>query len=254
MKDKVFAFDLDGTLALSKSPIDQQMKDLLKRISQFNPVCVISGGRWQQFQEQLLDHLAEGTVKGNIHCFPTCGTTYYRYINGAWEQVYDHPLNQDEKNDILATFDTAMALSGYDEQVTFGDIIEDRGTQITFSALGQKAPIAMKEDWDPDGSRRSIMVEIMRPMLPEFDVRFGGTTSIDVTRKGHDKRLAVEKIKEHLGAKISDIVYFGDRIHPKGNDYAVYETGVECIPVDDHIDCVWKVLQFMRTLILWRGD
>jgi HAD superfamily hydrolase (TIGR01484 family) len=254
MKRKIFAFDLDGTLAESKSPIDGQMKNLLKQISQFNPICVVSGGNWGQFQEQLLDHLVEGTVKGNLHCFPTCGTTYYRYRDGDWEQVYNHPLSVDEKNDILATFDTAMALSGYDEPVTFGDVIEDRDTQITFSALGQKAPIMMKEEWDPDGSRRSIMVEIMRPMLPGFDVRFGGTTSIDVTRKGHDKRLAVEKIKEYLKVEDREIVYFGDKLLPKGNDHAVYKAGIECIPVDNHIDCVWKVLQFMRTLVLWHGE
>ena len=254
MRKKIFAFDLDGTLARSKGPIDDQMKALLKRISQFNPVCIISGGCWEQFQEQLLDHLTEGTVRGNIHCFPTCGTTYYRFSSGDWKQVYSHPLSKDEKNDILASFDTVMAATNYDEPITFGDVIEDRDTQITFSALGQKAPLGLKEGWDPDGFRRSIMVEMMRPLLPDFDVRFGGTTSIDVTRKGHDKGLAIAKIKEYLKVQDNDIVYFGDRICPKGNDYAVYKAGIECIPVDDHIDCVWKVLQFMRTLILWHGE
>lgn len=96
---KIFAFDLDGTLAQSKGPIDDQMKDLLRQLSQRYVICIISGGRWQQFQEQLIDHLVEGTRKGNIHCFPTCGTTYYRFQDQEWRQIYNHPLEQSEKDE-----------------------------------------------------------------------------------------------------------------------------------------------------------
>lgn len=241
----VYAFDLDGTIAASKSPIDAQMQKLLHELLTRKQVAVISGGKWEQFQDQLIGQLS-GPHLGRLHCFPTCGTTYYRYRNEAWEQVYDNPLSPGEKAEIIAAFDTATAVVYYGEPKTYGDVIEDRNSQITFSALGQKAPLKFKEAWDPDGEIRSQMVEVMRPLLPGFDVRFGGTTSIDVTRKGHDKTLAINAIKEHLKCSYNNIVYFGDRIKPQGNDYAVYKMGIECVPVDDHIDCVWKVLAHLR--------
>jgi len=35
-----------------------------------------------------------------------------------------------------------------------GELIEDRGSQITYSGLGQFAPLAEKVKWDPDFSKR----------------------------------------------------------------------------------------------------
>ena len=55
MKRRVIAFDLDNTLADSKSPISQQMVVLLDELLTKFQVCVISGGKFAQFEEQLLN-------------------------------------------------------------------------------------------------------------------------------------------------------------------------------------------------------
>ncbi|MHA2135825.1 MAG: HAD-IIB family hydrolase [Candidatus Thorarchaeota archaeon] len=259
---KVFVFDLDGTLAISKGPIDRQMIQILKGLLEHHIVCVVSGGKWQQFKDQMIDHLVDSggmntALLNNLHCFPTSGTTYYRHARlnsddirqyAQFDQVYNLALTKEEKVEILVAFDVALAETGYDVVEPYGDVIEDRETQITFSALGQEAPHELKKGWDPLREKRRAMMDIMQPMLPGFDVRLGGTTSVDVTRKGCDKRLAIKKILEHFPVMIQDLVFFGDALEPGGNDHAVYEYGVECIPVDNHIDCAWKVRQYVKTL------
>ena len=153
-------------------------------------------------------------------------------------------LTRDEKLDIMSVFDLALSEVEYYEPKTYGDIFEDRGSQITFSALGQKAPCRAKKYWDPHVVKRLEIMRVMRPELPNFEIRSGGTTSIDVTRKGCDKSFAISKIIKILGVSIDEMVFFGDAIHAGGNDYAVYEAGVLSIPVDNHIDCLWKMKQF----------
>ena len=52
-------FDLDDTLAPSKSPVPPDVADSLRRLLEVVEVCVISGGQWMQFHDQLLAHRAE---------------------------------------------------------------------------------------------------------------------------------------------------------------------------------------------------
>jgi phosphomannomutase len=50
-------FDLDGTLAESKLPLDAEMAALLARLLEVVKVAVISGGAWAQYEKQVLSHL-----------------------------------------------------------------------------------------------------------------------------------------------------------------------------------------------------
>ena len=60
------------------------------------------------------------------------------------------------------------------EENPWGNIIEDRGSQITFSALGQEAPLDAKRAWDPDGTKKAALRDAVQPDVPELDVRGGG--------------------------------------------------------------------------------
>ena len=62
-------------------------------------------------------------------------------------------------------------------------------------------------------------------------MRGGGSTSIDVTRKGIDKAYGVGKLLEKLGCGIDNLLFIGDRLDEAGNDYPVYEMGVASVPV-----------------------
>jgi hydroxymethylpyrimidine pyrophosphatase-like HAD family hydrolase len=112
-------------------------------------------------------------------------------------------------------------------------MIEDRGSQITFSGLGQLAPLAEKKKWDPDFKKRKRIETILTKLIPEFSVHLGGATSIDVTKPGIDKAYGIRKLRDILGISIPEMIFVGDAIFPGGNDYPPEEAGVFSIEVKD---------------------
>jgi phosphomannomutase len=234
MKRRVIAFDLDNTLADSKSPITEHMADLLNGLLKRFQVCVISGGKFAQFESQLLDHLkATPHALTALHIMPTCGTRYYRFdvATEAWQQVYAEDLPADKKAMIVAALNKGADALGFRETKLWGEQIEDRGSQVTFSALGQEAPVANKEAWDPDGAKKRKLRDYVAKEIPEFEVRVGGSTSIDVTKHGIDKAYGMKKLIALLGVAKEELIFVGDRLDEGGNDYPVKAMGVDCLQV-----------------------
>lgn len=242
------AFDLDDTLAPSKSAIDPRMLDLLERLLDRVEVCVISGGNFAQFDAQLLSgltHLSEETLAG-LHLLPTCGTQYYRRVEGEWRASYREELSDDQKSRAInALTDTAQTL-GFWESDTWGEIIEDRGSQITFSALGQHAPVEAKKAWDPTGEKKNALRSAVAELLPDLEVRSGGSTSVDITRKGIDKAYGMRKLAEQTGYTLDEMLFVGDRLDPEGNDYPVLAMGVTCHAVEGWEDTAVFLDEFLR--------
>jgi phosphomannomutase len=241
MVRKVIAFDLDGTLAPSKSPLPDRMGIALSNLLDKYQVCVISGGKFEQFEKQLLGNLkADPSKLKKLHLMPTCGTRYYRYdeANADWRKVYAEDFSQQQKAKIIKVLDEVVGELGYRESKTYGETIEDRGSQITFSALGQdivdelgEEGIKLKEAWDPDNKKKNHIRDTAAPRLEEFEVRVGGVTSIDVTKPGIDKAYGMRKLMEELGINKEDILFIGDRLAEGGNDYPVKAFGIDCIEI-----------------------
>lgn len=229
---QLIVFDLDGTLAESKSPLDAEMSTLLGALLGIVEVAVISGGNWQQFEEQVLSNLPNDKYLKHLSLLPTCGTKFYQYKSG-WSYLYSEDFTAGEKERIIGSLKRAIALSGFKAERIWGEPIEDRGSQVTFSALGQQAPLEEKKRWDPDFAKRKQIKAILDTLIPEFSVHLGGTTSVDVTRPGIDKAYGIEKLRDILGIPIDEMIFIGDALFVGGNDYPVTETGVVTIQVRD---------------------
>lgn len=229
---KLIVFDLDGTLAESKSPLDADMATLLNELLGMVRVAIISGGDWPQFEKQVLEKLGQNNNLINLSLLPTCGTKFFQYA-AEWEKIYSEDFTVDEKAKIVAAFHQAIREAGYRVERCWGEQIEDRGSQITFSALGQQAPLVEKEKWDHDFAKRTKIKAILDTYIPEFSVRMGGTTSIDVTKPGIDKAYGIRKLRDILGISIEEMIFIGDAIFPGGNDYPPKEIGVLSICVRD---------------------
>ncbi len=209
-----------------------EVADSLGALLSARQIGVMSGGAFSQFERQFLSRLPDKTALfKNLFLFPTCATSFYRY-EADWITVYEEPLTAEEKNKILAAFQAVFRDTGFKpEKKIYGEIIEDRGSQITFSALGQQAPYHVKSTWDPDAVKRLRISKALSCHIPEFEIRIGGTNSIDVTRKGIDKAYGIKKIKEILRVPERDMLFIGDALFPGGNDYPAYEAGVDCLSV-----------------------
>ena len=229
---KLLIFDLDGTLAESKSAVDEEMAGLLADLTEATRVSIISGGAWPQFREQVVGNLPKRTRFANLLLLPTCGTKFYSYRDG-WRLLYSEDFRPEQKSEIIAALNDAFAQAGLEVAETWGEQIEDRGGQITFSALGQLAPLEKKKLWDADFAKRQKLKECLIERIPHYSIRLGGATSIDVTRAGIDKGHGIRKLAEFLAVDTAEMLYVGDALFPGGNDYPAKAMGLESIEVRD---------------------
>ncbi len=245
---KVIVCDLDGTLAKSKSTLTPEMSDVLCRLLSKHYIAVVSGGAYSQFQKQFLSSFNCDKEKfKNLSFFPTMGSTcyIYDYTNDGWKQIYDEKFTDEEKKEIMDALTEAIAGSGLDLSNPYGEIIEDRGSQVTFSGRGQDAPIEVKVTWDRDQSKRRLLMDAIKAKIPQYEIGIGGTTSIDITRKGIDKAYAIGKIKELLKANDDDIIFVGDALYKGGNDSPVKKTKVDYIQEDGPDETIGFLEQYL---------
>ncbi|WP_020098189.1 HAD-IIB family hydrolase [Microbacterium sp. 11MF] len=247
---RLVAFDLDDTLAPSKTAIDPRMGDLLLRLAERVEVAIISGGQLQQFQTQVVDRLPEtdAATLDRLHLMPTCGTQYYRLTTDGIETVYALSLTDDEKSRALAAVEEEATRLGLWESETWGPILEDRGSQITFSALGQSAPLDAKTAWDPTGEKKNTLRDAVAARIPDLEVRSGGSTSVDITHRGIDKAYGMRKLAEQTGIPLGDMLFVGDRLDEHGNDYPVLAMGVTCHAVEGWEDTAAFLDELIPTL------
>lgn len=247
---RLVAFDLDDTLAPSKAKIDDRIANLLRLLLQRVEVAIISGGNEQQFRTQVIARLngALASELSRLHLLPTCGTRYLRHDGEGFAAVYTHDLSDEEKTAAMTALREEAEHLGLWESAPWGDILEDRGSQITFSALGQQAPGDAKKAWDPDGSKRSALRAAVAARLPSLEVRSGGSTSVDITRAGIDKAFGMHELSARTGIPLADFLFYGDRLDEGGNDYPVRAIGVPSVAVEGWEDTADKLDALLDTL------
>ena len=239
-KKDLFVFDLDGTLVPTKSPMDAEMSRLLTRLLQVKKVAVIGGNKYAVFQELFLRRFkCSKKLLQKLFLFPTTSTVFYRYNHG-WKKIYALHLNKAEVAKIKKAFRDTFKEIGYQHpSKTYGTLIEDRGTQVSFSVYGQdivkilgRKGVKTKEQWLKNNfSMKMKITRLVAKKLPNFEVRAAGFTTIDVTKKGIDKAYGIRQIQKHLKIPIRKMFFIGDAIFPGGNDYAVVRTGVDYLPI-----------------------
>ena len=233
--NQLVAFDLDGTLDESKQPLQEPMGEALADLLGVAQVAVISGGDWPQFEKQVASRLPARADLTRLGRMPTPGPQLYRN-DGAWSAVYAELFDEAQKQAIFEAFDASLKATGFVPEKTWGERIEDRGSQITFSALGQQAPLDAKEHWDPDFAKRKVIQADLRTRLPGLSINMGGATSIDITREGVDKAYGLKKLRDASGIALEAMMFIGDAIFPGGNDYPAKELGLDTVRVRDPQD------------------
>ncbi|MEO5627754.1 MAG: HAD-IIB family hydrolase [Candidatus Saccharimonadales bacterium] len=233
---KVIAFDLDDTLAVSKSAMSDRMATLLGNLSEKYQICIISGGKFEQFQMQVIDRLEiphKHLIK--FHMMPTCGTRYYRFDvkTETWQMQYAEDLSAEQKQEIIEILEEEAKKVDLKNPKKWGPVIEDRQSQISYSILGQKAPPEEKYKWaEKHTDIKKLFHARVAERLPDLEVRLGGQTTIDITRLGIDKAYGMQKLIEKLGISKRDVLFIGDKLQEGGNDYPVKAMGIDSIEVD----------------------
>jgi len=241
VKKKLIIFDLDGTLAPSKSLLPDRMAELLNQLLTKFQVCIISGGKYELFQRQVLTRITtDPALLKKLHLMPTNGTRYYRFENDDWIEKYAEDIASEDKARIAKALEKGLDESGYRQKKVYGKLIEDRQSQVSLSVFGQEIVaelgdegIRIKEAWDPDNSKKLRLCKIIAPTIPDFEVRAAGATTIDVTKPGIDKAYGVGKLLAELDVAKEDALFIGDKLMEGGNDYPVKAMGIESLAIND---------------------
>ena len=235
MKEKkIICFDLDGTLAPSKERLDDEMAELISKLLENYYVSIITWWWEDRFRKQIFDYITDDVelLSKFIPC-PNCGTKMYRFENGEWNKLYSLDFSQDEKDLILSSMEEVMDLLDLRPEKVWWEIVEDRWSQITFSALGQQAPLEEKLVWDPDFKKRKAIQAELEKRIPNFSINSGWSTSIDITMKWVDKAFWVKKLVENFPVELDEILFIWDAVFPGGNDYPPFTIWVDSVKVDD---------------------
>jgi hydroxymethylpyrimidine pyrophosphatase-like HAD family hydrolase len=147
--------------------------------------------------------------------------------------ICSEDFTANEKGKIIGALQQVVGASGFAAEKVWGENIEDRDSQITYSALGQQAPIQEKKKRDPGFATRKAMKARLDQLIPKYSVHFGGTTSVDVPKPGIDKAFGIRKLRGTLGVSIEEMIFIGDALFPGGNDYPAEKAGAYPIRVRD---------------------
>lgn len=240
---KVIIADVDDTICESCQVISPEMADQIARmIRPGYEFAFISGTKSQDLQNMISSRLKE-----KHHLLATTGTNYAIVEGDAVSVVYNNSFAPEEKDEIFAALKKMISHYNIKSLTTEEDQLQDRDSQITLSAIGRNAPSNLKAAYDPDGSKRKEWIKFLKEHLDEnkYDIKIGGTTSIDVTRKGLDKEWGIKAFAKHHNIPLNSILFFGDKLHQEGNDFPATKI-VDCIAVKSPKD----TLQQLRAIEL----
>jgi phosphomannomutase len=223
---KHFFFDLDKTIAPARQPILSEMFDLLSRVNQ--DIVIVSGQEVPKIKWQSNSLPAIRLGQNGNHAVDVDDT-----------ELWNIPLSPEHQREILEHIDALLAIVDHEVNHEWNPI-ENRGAQITFSPIGNTAPVDVKMVYDPDRLKRNALLARVPFISNELTVKIGGSTSLDYIHKDRHKGTNVHKLIKHKGWNHDDCVYFGDGLFPGGNDESVIGV-IETIPVTDHLETYQKL-------------
>lgn len=229
-------FDLDGTVTASRSLIEPAMKETMQALLHSGrDVIIVSGAEVKQalYQADGLPFVYLGQ-NGN-----------HAYDKKSETELWRELLTPEEKNEVYAHIASIPRTWNVANEE---DLVEDRNSQIAYSLLGHNADKSLKAAFDPHGDLRKSLVATYPFQSKTMEVVFGGTTCLDYIKKGFNKGRNVKRLITDRGWRIDECIYFGDALHPGGNDASVVgviETVAVTTPSDTltHLQAILSVSQ-----------
>ncbi len=224
-------FDMDQTIAPARQKMLPEMYEFLSSLSE--DIIVVSGSSIEQMPHQLGDLRSYRLGQNGNHAVAPDGT-----------ELWYTPLDEHHRTEILDHINEVIEILEHELNHDWAPI-EDRGAQITFSPIGNTAPVDIKKAYDPDRSKRLSLLEKIPFASEDLIVKIGGSTSLDYLHKDRHKGTNVARLIEFMNWNKDECIYFGDGLYPGGNDEAVIGV-IETVLVNDHEDCYRKLKEMLR--------
>jgi len=226
----MFVFDVDGTL----TPSRKEMNNVFKLWFQENiqNYCFVTGSD----RDKTIEQVGLDMFVGAKYSFNCNGNDVNFY--GAQIHTNDWTLPVTARN----WLDEKLEQSEF--VLRTGNHIEERPGMVNFSIVGRNATMGERKlyvEYDTKLNERNTITEMFNESFPELDAKAGGETGIDIGPKGSDKSQVIKFIDDE------ELVFFGDRMDPLGNDYPLSKIILDnslgkCYNVKDYNE-TWELLK-----------
>jgi len=225
----VFLFDVDGTLTPSRQKMTDTAAAFFGEWIKGKSVYFISGSDYEKLKEQIPKEILE-SVDGVFGCM---GNTLHKKGQSVYEKAFIAPQS------LWDMLESELKNTTY--RSTFGNHIEERTGMINFSIVGRNAPLEERKkysEWDKGSGERVRIATRINKAFEDIEAAVGGEISIDIYPKGWDKSQVLEQLPD------AKYVFFGDRLTPGGNDYALAKA------LDKEKDSAYNVNSYVDTMDL----
>jgi phosphomannomutase len=211
MRDRIYLFDVDGTLTHACQSIDEEFADIFLSWLRDGKkkVYLVTGSDIEKIKQQVFPSFID-QCEGIFTC---SGNVFY----SAGCKIYEKTLEIPEG--LIENLEVYLAESAWMSKQ--GAHIELRAGMINFTTLGRNATQNMREAysrWDMMQREREDIVAYLKDLHPDLEVAIGGAISVDIYPAGSNKAQVVEKLQERHGQDVS-FVFVGDKNIPGGNDW-----------------------------------
>ena len=208
--DKIFMFDIDGTLTPSRLRMTEKFAKYFDKWSNENKYYLVTGSDLDKTKEQLpIVYMDRAEA-----IFTCCGNQMWRDN----ELIYNNKFELTSK--LKNALDIVLMSSQYPHR--YGNHIEDRGSMVNFSIVGRNCTQEQREDfykWDNEKGERKKISTFLKQKFKDLDAVLGGQISIDIYPKGMDKSQIFNVIKQERLVQPDEYIFIGDRTKEGGNDY-----------------------------------
>lgn len=234
---KFIFFDQDDTLCPAKNKADNEIISLLEKLLEKYKVVITTWWMFSNIDNQILSEFSSKVNLDNLILFPTNAAKMFVFEKWKWIEKYALDFNKQEIDLITNVLNKAIIELNLKPKKVWWEIVENRAwSQITFSALWQKAPLEDKQAWDPTKEKRLEIVKYLQKDLKDYWIYACWTTSIDIVRKWIDKSYWVIQVMDLYNIDKKEILYIWDALYEWWNDYVVIKTWIDTKKVDSPDD------------------
>lgn len=260
--------DMDDTMTdaghLIKQPCAEAVADVAERGMTF---ATLTSSSWPAVQRQLLDAInADRDLQKRFRrlyrrmpILVNQGSMEYQWRDGTYRQHFSLTLRRHfgPKNLASLMMTLVQAVKRFSIKSTAGELIEDRGTQLTLYVLGIGATREQKIEYFGRYGRgprleyaRWINDRLHEQGIPAH-ASVGGQSSIDVAPVGVNKGFGICRLAKSLDRDLRTVIYFADEFGTDSIDDPVARAGVLSINVGPAIrdldSPVWTTEQYGTT-------
>lgn len=225
-RPRAVIFDLDDTLAESYAPPSETVLEKLCALAHGAPVAIMTGASFERVERDIMRRIKDAPG-AKFYVFSDSAARCHLWNFNEWREIYNFALAPEDRKRIVEAIKESVVATRVFEGSHDASRIIDRGTSVAFAALPIDATQHEKRAWDPDGAKRTKLIEELRARIPEFEILIGGKSTIDITREGITKEYGVKWLAKELGVEAREMFFVGDGFYEGGNDAVVIPTGIQ---------------------------